>query len=203
MRSFSSVRQAISRSLRRTAATTRTTTTFSLRWTQILPKTPGKERCSMNSGGYGDVFQCQTTGVSRRARLLRCEELARTKLQKKAYDYEDLLELVQILPLSKLRRGKSQRRADGTKFEYFVGGMFTHGPFVGLTRTCKESFVDDQVHQFLHSLPGSWGVDLFRLVPERRHWTTLRLSQLGRVYHQDHLFWQLHRRRAVASRRSA
>ena len=136
------------------------------------PEDPGKERCSMNSGGYGDVFQCQTTGVSRRARLLRCEELARAKLQKKAYDYEDLLELVQILPLSKLRRGKSQRRADGTKFEYFVGGMFTHGPFVGLTRTCKESsWTIKYINSFIRSQGvGEWtSFVLFRNAATGRH----------------------------------
>ena len=93
---------------------------------------------SMNLEGNGDVFQCQTFEVSKQDLRAQCEILAKKKMKEKAFGYQDLQELVRVLPLRKLRRGKALQRSGGESIEYFIGGLYTHGPFVGLTKTSYE-----------------------------------------------------------------
>ncbi|CAE7470136.1 RE2 [Symbiodinium sp. CCMP2592] len=93
---------------------------------------------NMNSGGSGDVVQREPPGVSRRQRVRDCEECAKDKMKNKAFDYSDLLTVVRLLPLRRLRTGKALKRGGGLPFHYFIAGMYTHGPFVGVTKSGKE-----------------------------------------------------------------
>ena len=89
---------------------------------------------NINLGGSGDVFQRETPEVrGRHGRVQACEAVAKEKLEKKEYTYEDLLEIARLLPLRKLRKGKALCRSGGHSFEYLLGGMYTHGNMKGLS----------------------------------------------------------------------
>ena len=111
---------------------------------------------NINLGGSGDVFQRETPEVrGRHGRVQACEAVAKEKLEKKEYTYEDLLEIARLLPLRKLRKGKALCRSGGHSFEYLLVGMYTHGNMKGLSRQSSEmpwvvkymnSFVKAQGH---------------------------------------------------------
>ncbi|OLP96499.1 Copia protein [Symbiodinium microadriaticum] len=91
----------------------------------------------------------------RHGRVQACEAVAKEKLEKKEYTYEDLLEIARLLPLRKLRKGKALCRSGGHSFEYLLVGMYTHGNMKGLSRQSSEmpwvvkymnSFVKAQGH---------------------------------------------------------
>ncbi|CAE7257022.1 GIP [Symbiodinium sp. CCMP2592] len=70
---------------------------------------------------YDEVyFECYEEKVE------SCEECARSKLKNKAFDYHDL-----VFYLSGSCGGWQA-------FHYFIAGMYTHGPFVGVTKTARE-----------------------------------------------------------------
>ncbi|CAE7848261.1 GIP, partial [Symbiodinium necroappetens] len=94
---------------------------------------------SINLGGSGDVVQRETPGVrDRRRRVEVCEAKAKAKLEKEEYAFEDLLDIAKLLPLRKLRKGKALCRSGGHSFEYFLGGMYTHGNMKGLSKQSGE-----------------------------------------------------------------
>ena len=93
----------------------------------------------INPGGSGDVVQRETPRVrDRRGQVEVCEAKAKAKLEKKEYAFDDLLEIAKILPLRRLRKGKALCRSGGYSFEYFLGGMYTHGNMKGLSRQSGE-----------------------------------------------------------------
>ncbi|CAE7325492.1 RE2, partial [Symbiodinium microadriaticum] len=93
----------------------------------------------INPGGSGDGVQRETPRVrDRRGQVEVCEAKAKAKLEKKEYAFDDLLEIAKILPLRRLRKGKALCRSGGYSFEYFLGGMYTHGNMKGLSRQSGE-----------------------------------------------------------------
>ncbi|CAE7226615.1 RE2, partial [Symbiodinium necroappetens] len=118
----------------------------------------------INSGGSGDVFQRETTGVGNASRGLRsskekeCEQLAKAKLNNQDFLYDDLLEIVKNLPLTKAKKGKALRRSGGLRFEYFLGGMYTHGNFRGLSKRSRSlPWTTKYVNAFMKSKhQGAW-----------------------------------------------
>ncbi|OLQ03765.1 Copia protein [Symbiodinium microadriaticum] len=93
----------------------------------------------INPGGSGDEVQRETPRVrDRRGQVEVCEAKAKAKLEKKEYAFDDLLEIAKILPLRRLRKGKALCRSGGYSFEYFLGGMYTHGNMKGLSRQSGE-----------------------------------------------------------------
>ena len=133
----------------------------------------------MNHGGNGDVFQCQTSEVKRASTLEQCENLAKSKMKEKAFSFEDALEVARALPLRRLRRGKSVQRGGGSCFDYFVGGLYTYGPFVGLTRSAKGlPWTIKFFNSFVRSLGGGQWTSfvLFRNTATERHTDNHNLS---------------------------
>ncbi|CAE7213744.1 GIP [Symbiodinium sp. CCMP2592] len=103
----------------------------------------GDEHLDMNSGGNGDVILCEPSGAYHTLPLKLqqqdelCEVVARDKFKNKEFGYEDLLQVVKSIPLTRLRRGKGTQRAGDQCFEYFLGGMYTHGSMKGLSRRSR------------------------------------------------------------------
>ena len=133
----------------------------------------------MNHGGNGDVFQCQTSEVKRISILDQCEHLAKTKMKEKAFSFEDALEVARALPLRRLRRGKSVQRGGGSCFDYFVGGLYTYGPFVGMTKSAKGMpWTIKFFNSFVRSLGGGQWTSfvLFRNTATEKHTDNHNLS---------------------------
>ncbi|CAE7216452.1 RE2 [Symbiodinium sp. CCMP2456] len=118
----------------------------------------------MSSRGCGDTAQRKPPGKENAmwetqcAKARRCEELSKTKLRNKEFEYADLLEIVQNIPLTKIKDGKNLRRGGGQRFEYFLGGMYTYGPFKGISRGSRTlSWTTKFVNAFLRSKhEGAW-----------------------------------------------
>ena len=66
--------------------------------------------------------------------LLRCESLAKEKLKAKAFSFQDLLEISELIPLRKTKKHRCISGDSKTVVEHLVAGMYTHGPFTGLTK---------------------------------------------------------------------
>ncbi|CAE7319506.1 unnamed protein product, partial [Symbiodinium microadriaticum] len=66
--------------------------------------------------------------------LLRCESLAKEKLKAKAFSFQDLLEISELIPLRKTKKHRCISGDPKTAVEHLVAGMYTHGPFTGLTK---------------------------------------------------------------------
>ncbi|CAE7260851.1 unnamed protein product, partial [Symbiodinium sp. CCMP2456] len=94
----------------------------------------------MSSEGSGDVVQREPSGasMSRKDRAKKCEETAYRKLGNKEFSFADLLEIAHLVPLGKLKKGKGVLRSGGNHFEYFLGGMYTHGNMKGISRGSRE-----------------------------------------------------------------
>ncbi|CAE7232220.1 RE2 [Symbiodinium sp. CCMP2456] len=69
--------------------------------------------------------------------LLKCESLAKEKLKVKAFTFQDLLEISELIPLRKSKKHRCISGDSQTVVEHLVAGMYTHGPFTGLTNNTR------------------------------------------------------------------
>ncbi|CAE7216898.1 RE2 [Symbiodinium sp. CCMP2592] len=65
---------------------------------------------------------------------LRCEALAREKLRAKAFSFTDLYEIVQLMPLRKIKKHRCISGGADATVNYFFAGLYTHGVFSGITK---------------------------------------------------------------------
>eukprot|EP00439_Symbiodinium_sp_Y106_P083828 s77_g24.t1 len=87
-----------------------------------------------------------------------CEQLAKRKLDKKQFEYQDLLEVVKAFPLRPRKRHRDIQQDDGFGVEYVSAGVYTYGNRVGLTETSTTSpcFIKC-VNAFMRERePGPW-----------------------------------------------
>ncbi|CAE7263747.1 GIP, partial [Symbiodinium natans] len=69
-----------------------------------------------------------------RARCSRCEDLAKEKLRNKHFEYDDLLQLAEKIPLRYTKTDKATNRGGKEVYGIFLGGMYTYGSFIGISR---------------------------------------------------------------------